>query len=188
MPDDDRATPPGDDQPPALPAPGDHAGDDRLRGRATGRNYGLTRRYSPIERAGLTWLAIRDGVTATADAHGVPRSTLTTWMEEAGGIGPVQEWLRAETLQSYLKFEQALYAEATRRLEKIPNTEFGLTLRKLIEARTGLLATQGQAEQPVATAQAMVRLEVTKGEDGKVSYIDLGPVPAEEDLPPLPGE
>ena len=158
------SSPPSDGgQPPALPVPG---------GRAT-------RHYSPIERAGLMWLAVRDGVSVTADREGVPRSTLTGWLEETGGVGPVQEWLCAETLQSFLRFEQALYAEATRRLEKIPNSEFGLTLRKLIEARAGLLAAQGQSQPPVATAQAMVKLEIVE-KDGKVSYIDLGPVPAEE--------
>ena len=176
--DDDRATPPGDDQPPALPAPGDR-GDDESRGRPEGR---AIRSYTPVERAGLMWLAVRDGVSATADAHNVPRSTLTTWLEETGGVGPVKEWLCAETLGAFLRFEQDFYTEATRRLQKLPNSEFGMTLRALISARTGILAAQGQDGQPpaaAAAAKATVELHVTEV-DGKVSVIDLGTPPEDE--------
>ncbi len=183
MSDNGHETPQDDVPAAALPA-GDHAGDGRPRGRATGRDYGLTRRYSPIEKAGLTWLAIRDGVTATADAHDVPRSTLTTWLEEAGGIGPVQEWLRTETLQSFLKFEQALYAEVTHRLPSLPNDELALTVRKLIEARA-LVPAQAAAAQPdgqpaLAAAQATVTLKIEE-KDGEVSYIELGTPPEASD-------
>ena len=158
---DNPATPPGDDQPPALPVPG-------------GR---VTRQYGPVERAGLIWLAVRDGVRATADRYDVPRSTITGWLEETNGAGPVQEWLCTETLRSFLKFEQDFYAEATRRLEKLPNDEFGMTLRKLIEARTGVLAAQSQDGQPaVAAAQATVTLQVTE-KDGEISVIELGTPP-----------
>ena len=157
----------GDDDRTQAP---DHAGDDRSRGHSTGRDYGLTRRYSPVERAGLTWLAVRDGVTATADAHNVPRSTLTTWMEEAGGIGPVQEWLRTETAGRLLKFEQSMYDWAIKQVEgdRVNHEQAWVTIRKLIDARTGVLAAQGQDGQPpaVAAAQATVTLKIEEKDGG----------------------
>ena len=170
--------PPGDDQPPALPDAGDHAGESHA-----GRAGRATRHYSSIERAGLTWLAIRDGISVTADREGVPRSTLTGWLEQTGGAGPIQEWLCVEALRSFLRFEQDFYAEATRRLEKMPNDEFGMTLRKLVDARALVPAQQAavqSAGQPaLAAANATVELHVTE-EDGKVTVTELGPPPEDE--------
>lgn len=179
MPDDDRATPPGDDQPPALPAPGDR-GDDESRGRPDeGR---AIRSYSPIERAGLKWLAVRDGVSATADAHGVPRSTLTGWLEETGGVGAVQDWLIAETAGRFLAFEQSMYDWAIKQIESdhANHEQAWVTVRKLIDARIGVLAVQPPDGQPaVAAAKATVELHVTEV-DGKISVIDLGVPPEDE--------
>ena len=159
-------------------APEDQA-DAESRDRPSGR---VTRFYSPVERAGLMWLCVKDGVSATAKAHDVPRSTLNTWLEETGGIGAVQEWLTAEALRSFLRFEQSLYAWAIKQVEgdHVSNEQAWVTVRKLIDARAGALAAQGQNGEPaVAKAAAMVTLKVIE-KDGEVKVIDLGPPPEDE--------
>ena len=180
MPNDTATSP--DDAQPAVPAAKDRAGGDRPRGRATGRNYAAARHYSPDERMALIYQAIRDGVSATSDRNDVPRSTLTTWLEEFGGISAIRAYLQEQVLAEYLRAERAVYQEVERRLPKMPNDELARTFRKLIEARTGMLAAQNQDGQPpaLAAAKATVELRITEEADGSVKVIDLGPPP--EDL------
>lgn len=153
----------------ALELP-DKLGDDQATERIPSKR--AARDYSPVEKAGLLWLCIRDGVTATSKAHGVSRSTLTTWLSEAGGIEQVRAWLQEQTLADFLQFERSLYAEATRRVAEMPNDEMGMILRKLIEARALVPAQSAAAGQDSgvaagAVAHAAVTVTVKDG-DGEI--------------------
>ena len=133
--------------------------------------------YPGPERLGLMFLAMRDGVYATAREHGVPTRTLASWFVEYGSLPAVQEWLRAETLGSFLRCEQSLYRELERRLPDWPNDELGMTLRALVNARAVIPAEQAREAQPIAAAQANVT--VTIGDKDGQRVIDLGPPPEE---------
>lgn len=135
--------------------------------------------YPGPERLGLMFLAMRDGVYATAREHGVPTRTLASWFVEYGSLPAVQDWLRAETLGSFLRAEQSIYRELERRLPDWPNDEMGMTVRALINARVTIPAEQAREAQPQAAAQANVT--VTIGDKDGQRVIDLGPPPEESD-------
>ena len=141
---------------------------------------GVSRRdYSPTERAGLKWLAVRDGVLTTSRAYGVPTTTLDGWLSADGGLGQVRGFLEEITLSDYLRAERAIYEAVVARAPSLSVDDLMLTFRKLVESRTGLAVTA--AGQPaLAAAQATVTLKVIE-KDGEVQVIDLGPAPEASD-------
>ena len=166
MSDNGHTTPQDDGQPPALPAPG-------------GR---VTRSYAPAERMAIMMRALRDGVSATARRHDVPRSTVVGWFSDYGGIEEVRERLMAESFSDFVRAEQSVYDAVAKRADELPADELMMTFRKLVEARliptlTGS-DTEGGNGQPVAAAQAKVTLKVIE-KDGEVTVIDLGAPPEE---------
>ena len=139
----------------------------------------ITRSYSPTERAGLKWLAVRDGVLTTSRAYGIPTRTLDGWLAADGGLAQVRGFLEDITLSDYLRAERAVYEAVAARAPSLSVDDLMLTFRKLVESRTGIAVTA--AGQPaLAAAKATVELRVSR-EDGEVKVIDLGPPPEASD-------
>lgn len=163
-----------------LPLPNDLQPPADQRPSTPNPRIGVPRRdYSPTERAGLKWLAVRDGVLTTSRAYGVPTTTLDGWLSADGGLGQVRGFLEDITLSDYLRAERAIYEAVVARAPSLSVDDLMLTFRKLVESRTGIAVTT--AGQPaLAAAKATVELHVTEV-DGKVSVIDLGAPPEASD-------
>ena len=172
------ATPPDPPTPP-IPSKEDNPSPDVLPAAPDNGQprIGHAGPYPGPERLGLMFLAMRDGVYATAREHGVPTRTLASWFVEYGSLPAVQDWLRAETMGSFLRCEQSLYRELERRLPDWPNVELGMTIRALVNARAAIPAEHAAQGAPAAAAQANVT--VTIGDKDGERVINLGPPPEE---------
>ena len=178
---DERVPPPSADGPVeassgAVPLPPDGDQDSPLplaHGYPAGLEDGERGQYPGPEQLGLMMLAIRDGITATATAHGLPRRTLTRWFEEYGTLTRVREWLHAETLGAYLRCEQDVYREVAHRLPSMPDGELGMTFRALINGRAQVpILPPGASANPPALAAAQVTVTV-KGDGSEPEGIEV---------------
>lgn len=157
----------------------------RDRPRPPQTEHGAPGPHDSAAKLGLMMMAVRDGVSATADAHRVPRRTLQGWLSQFGGLARVHAWLHAETLGSFMRAEQSIYQAIRDRLASgnVNNTELWQTYRRLIEARAIVPATQEANAQPVAAgaqAQATVTVKILD-ETGKAEVIDVPAPPADEE-------